>query len=246
MISPTEFTKKIVRVLQRVAPELEPEIKGPLEVRIRVETGTRAFGLTSFYEKISAFDEKWMIEEAVRGIRWASAETTDVSAIIPLIANPMRLSVGPSDEYVTDEINTDLRIVYGVHLGKEARYLRQRELEGMAVPRQSLLAVARLNLDEITKRIQYADLDGCQCLEAGHVYESSFVLFDYLWDGDTFPIDGSPVIAVPHRSMLLFSGENDRAGVRRVREVAELVCSGAKHPISPRLFVRREGKWVRF
>lgn len=245
IITESEFTRRVVRRLDRVAPELRAEAKDALDVRVVDESGARIHCLSRYYDRIGEFGATWSIEEAVRHMRWATHEMTDTSAIIPLIAHRKRLAVAPDDEYVADAIDDDLRIVYGLHLGREARYLRPHEIERLGIPRPYLLLAARGSLEDMTRRIRYDVVDGCHRVVAGGRYESSFMLFDDDWDRGRYPTAGRPVIAVPHRGLLLFSGEDDRAGVRRVRELAEIEYDGAKHPIAPSVFVRSEGRWRR-
>ena len=62
-----------------------------------------------------------------------------------------------------------------------------------------------------------------------------------------FPkVDGDLVFAVPSRSVLLFTGSKNAAGLAFLRQLAGEVAGEADHPLTPTLFVRRGGKIARF
>jgi uncharacterized protein YtpQ (UPF0354 family) len=142
-----------------------------------------------------------------------------------------------------------LGVVYVVDLGEELQYLQNRDLTAAGITETDLHEAALANLVHLVQQNglrfrQQGDVMGL-LLEGN--FEASLLLLDALWDGGSLA-EHAPngfVAAVPARDVLLFCDAQSQAGLGVLRQVVPRGYAEFGHPISPHLFRRENGSWVR-
>lgn len=148
--------------------------------------------------------------------------------------------------FVVDELNEDLLIIYAEDGPHTIRYLNTKNLEELGLKQTELRPLAIANLRKLLPQIQIGDLSPLFRLTANGTYDASLLLFDEIWTSGQIKVDGEIVVAVPASDILLISGSKNKAGMSRLRSAAKDVAAAANNPLTDRLFVYRGGKFVRF
>jgi uncharacterized protein YtpQ (UPF0354 family) len=60
---------------------------------------------------------------------------------------------------------------------------------------------------------------------------------------DALKVDGDLVVAIPARDVLMFTGSNNKEGLKEIRQVAQKMVTEAPHRLTPELFVYRDGRF---
>jgi uncharacterized protein YtpQ (UPF0354 family) len=151
---------------------------------------------------------------------------------------------GATVEFVFDELNKDLVIVYAEDDAARMRYLTSRD--DLDVAREELRAIAIANLRRLLPKIEISQKDDINIVSAGGDYDASLLLLDELWSGDRIKVQGDIVVAIPARNVLLVTGSQDRAGLRTVRTRVAKVTAAGPYALTRLLFVYRGGRFKKF
>lgn len=179
----------------------------------------------------------------------------DVKRIVPVIKDrpwlkesikEARDQGSEAEHFVFDELNEDLLILYAEDGWQEIRYLTEKNLGELGLKQSDLKPLAIANLKKMLPQIQIGDLSPLLRLAADGTYDASLLLFDEIWSGGQIKVDGEIVVAIPARDILLLTGSKNKAGMSRLRTAAKDVAAAANYPLTDRLFVYRDGKFVRF
>jgi hypothetical protein len=78
-------------------------------------------------------------------------------------------------------------------------------------------------------------------------FEASLLLVDALWDGalSQYAPNGFG-IAVPARDVLAFADAGSASAIDELRAVVSRIFPGGDHLITPELYRRQSGRWVRY
>src|SRR5262249_1282242 len=144
-------------------------------------------------------------------------------------------------DLVTEDFNSELVIIYALDDPNRMRYLMTDELAGME--RGELRKLALENLLRIMPKTQMASDGTLGMMVAGGDYEASLLLFDNIWTDGTVKVKGDVVVAIPTRGMLLVTGSQDRAGLKRMREIVAKNADGP-YRLTTALFVYRKGRFL--
>jgi uncharacterized protein YtpQ (UPF0354 family) len=86
--------------------------------------------------------------------------------------------------------------------------------------------------------------DGIYRIRAGGDYDACLLLLDDFWAEAKLDVKGELVAAVPARDFLLVADSADTEAVARLRAMAKSIASRAPYRLTPKLFVRRDGRFV--
>jgi uncharacterized protein YtpQ (UPF0354 family) len=86
--------------------------------------------------------------------------------------------------------------------------------------------------------------DGVFMITVDGNYEASLLLVDSLWGSKKLNIEGDPVVAVPSRDVLVFTGSKNIPGLKKLREVASK--NEYAYPLTSVLHIYRNGKFEEF
>ena len=151
--------------------------------------------------------------------------------------------VGKPPEFLVDDFNDELIVVYAEDDPNRTRYLTSDEIQ---MDRAELRKLALANLEQLPPKIEMRNHDNVfSIMSAGGDYEASLLLFDHIWSGGQIKVDGDIVVAVPARDVLLITGSKNRKGLQVVRAMAADMMAKASHRLTDTLFVYRDGRFKR-
>lgn len=260
-LSAEQFTREYVKAVKAAMPAHKVEIVKPLQVRIRNKDGEEeatAYLDNAYNQALRNPDAK----EAIIKLHAASIASQpaadapiDPANIIPVIkdrgwvaetARSFAERGGQAPEYVTEDLNSELVIVYAEDSPRSIRYFSAKKLEEIGFKRADLRARATENLKRILPDIEVHKGPLFSMLTAGGDFEASLLLIDDIWTGGAFGFDGEIVVAVPARDVLLITGSNDAAGLAKVEELARATVGESSYALTTTLFVYRAGKFEPF
>jgi len=159
---------------------------------------------------------------------------------------PVMWAGTPPADSVSEPLNEELAIVYGVDTPQGVRPLKAAELDASGPKREELRALALANLRTIAPNIQFHRGPEYSMISAGGTYESSLLAAPQIWSGNTVKVEGETVVAVPARNLLFVTGSKTPGGVAKVREVAARALRESPNKLTDTLFVLRDGKFVKY
>jgi uncharacterized protein YtpQ (UPF0354 family) len=171
-----------------------------------------------------------------------------INRIVPVIKDAayideVYLSVLKNDakakkpEYVFDQYNEKLIILYGEDRENGISYILKEDFEKTGIKRDSLLPIALRNLDTILPKIQRQGDNGLFMLTAGGTYEASIILMKSIWTKEQMPVKGKIVIAVPSRDLLLVTGSENKEGIKKIKDLASETVKNGSYYLIDDLFV---------
>lgn len=257
-LSPAEFTRTFLERLQRDHPSIPAEIRGDLHIAVAKRGGPHDAFLEDAYAEYKAAPEDleetlaWYVHSMVESIPDEGRET--IERVLPLVrearypeavakAIPKPTPETPTPELATEPINEELVVVYAFALGTGYRPIWRQEVPSLGVA--SAQELRRRALENLRKELPKIERTA-EGLAAGRTHESSLILLDDLWTPEACPVKGEIVIAVPSRDALLVAGSEDAQGLSKMRSRVAEVAAQAGYLLSPKLFVRRGGRWVVF
>jgi uncharacterized protein YtpQ (UPF0354 family) len=259
-LAPQAFTETFVQRLKAAWPDTKVTIKDNLVVQAEGQNGrTIDISLANLYPRYRSDPD--LLDELIRDYvgkisppRRPSTATAalDRTRIVPVIKDRpwldevrgrVRTQTPNAPDLAVEDFNNELVIVYALDDPKRMRYLTTDELTG--IERKDLRTLALENLLRIMPKIQMATDGTLGMMVAGGDYEASLLLFDNIWTDGTVKVKGDVVVAIPTRGMLLVTGSQDRAGLKRMREI---VAKNAdeQYRLTTALFVYRKGRFVKF
>lgn len=261
VLSPQQFTEEFTAALRAALPGATVDVVEPLHLTIKAADGeaVRAF-LENAYNEYSG---KPAIKSDVVARYVASfADTIKQSGplnpqqIVPVVkdrswakdvrrAARARGGEAPAEQ-VIEELNKDLVIVYAEDTPQNIRYFSPKDLQQAGVPQEKLRALAIENLRRLLPHPEAVNGPLVSMMTAGSDYVPSLLLLDEVWNAEELGVEGEIVIAVPTRDVLLFTGSNNKDGVKKLRELARQTAADGPYSLTDRLFVYRGGKFERF
>ncbi|NNG02642.1 MAG: DUF1444 family protein [Inquilinus sp.] len=267
IISGDEFAAQYADTLRRSEPEADVRITGPLELSVELAGESFFVFLDNAYASYRAEPER--LQEVVEDYAGRLLETGrqastgfDPSRIVPVIKGSDYLDAfarsresgrnsAPVPPPAFDRYNEHLIVLYAEDQPRAVRFLYERELADAGISRDTLLELAVENLRALLPDIETVREAGLYLLVADGIYESSLLLFDDLWIGDTWrsgrlKLAGEPVVAVPTRNLLLVADSRNLESVALLRELANRMSANEPYPVASQLFIYRDGRFRRF
>jgi uncharacterized protein YtpQ (UPF0354 family) len=261
VLSPAAFTEEFRAALAATLPDATVTVVEPLHLTIKAADGepARAF-LDNAYSEYSG--KPASKSDVIARYVASFAETTKESGplnpqqIVPVIkdrawskemrrAAKARGAKAPAEQ-VIEELNEDLVIVYAEDTPQNIRYFGPEDLQKAGVQKDRLRALAVENLRRILPPPHAVNGPLVSMLTAGGDYVPSLLLLEEIWSGGKLDVEGEIVIAIPTRDVLLFTGSNNKEGVKKLRELAKQTAADGPYSLTDRLFVYRGGKFERF
>jgi uncharacterized protein YtpQ (UPF0354 family) len=258
--TPAQFTREFVKVLKTVMPNRKMKIVKPLEVH--VEKGADGEELTAYLDNAynQALQDPKLKDQIIEQYARSLVESTvdgplDPERIVPVVkdkgwladmARSLAANGGEAPEHVTEELNSELVIVYAEDTPRSIRYFSEAKLEEAGVKRAELRQRATENLMRLLPGIEIHSGELFSMLTAGGDYEASLLVVDDLWKSGDIKVDGAIVVAVPTRDLLLVTGSKNAAGISKLEEVAREAVNKSSYSLTTTLFVYRDGKFEPF
>ncbi|WP_129640922.1 DUF1444 family protein [Peristeroidobacter agariperforans] len=261
VLSPQQFTEEFRAALAAALPGSVVTVVEPLHLTITGTEGetARAF-LDNAYSEYSgeAANKSDVLARYVASFAESAKEPgpLDPQQIVPVIKDrawskevrraAKARSGGEPAEQVIEALNKDLVIVYAEDTPQNIRYFGPKDLQEAGLQKDKLRALAIENLRRILPHPEAVRGPLVSMMTAGSDYVPSLLLLEEVWNADELGVEGEIVIAVPTRDVLLFTGSNNKEGVKKLRELAKKAAADGPYSLTDRLFVYRGGKFERF
>ena len=260
VLSRQAFTEKVTQELATKFPDAKFSVAGELSVsRIEADGNDTEVSLENLYRDYNAAPGTFAA--LLRDFAAALGEKcsagcggkVDRTRITPLIkdrtwieGNRRNLKKQQPDlDFVFEDFNDDLVIVYVQDAERRVRFLMSNE--DLGVERGALRKLAVENLGRIRPKIEmHSQGNMLAMFDVGGTYEASLLLFETIWTDGQVKVNGDIVVAVPTGDALLVTGSKNRKGLSVLREVAAKFAAERSHPISDKLFVYRDGSFKKF
>jgi uncharacterized protein YtpQ (UPF0354 family) len=254
-----EFSAQVADTLRRTLPALKVEILDELELKLTTEAGgeSTAF-LQNAYDalKQSPAHRAEIIAKFVAGVVESFSalnRRTERSRIVPLVKDRKWLDEARDGlqhrgkptppEFIYDEFDEELVVLYAEDLPNNVRYLVPDDLEHVQVRREGLRALACANLQRILPRIQFHQTSGVYLIGAGGTFEASLLLLDSVWEDPELCGPGELIVSIPTRDMLLAIRSQSAEDVEKMKFIAGMAYRTGTYRLTPRLFIRRHGRF---
>lgn len=142
-----------------------------------------------------------------------------------------------------DVLNDEL-VVYYVHSGDHNfHFLTREEIAELGLGDEEARALAQRNLRARTPERGFVDFPVGWAVHVGGNFEATMLVDELIWDDERFKSQEWVFAAAPDRNTLLTSVDSSVWGVWTLSFMAATLCRSESYPISPKLFVRREGRF---
>lgn len=261
VLSPEQFTEEFRAALSAALPDATVTVAEPLHLTMKApdREEARAF-LDNAFDEYSANPaaKSDLIARYVASFAESTKKAGPLNPqqIVPVIKDrawakevkraAKARGTASMGEQVIEELNDDLVIVYAEDTPQNIRYFGPKDLQEAGVQTDKLRALAMENLRRILPPPEAVNGPLISMMTAGGDYVPSLLLIDEIWSGDKLDVQGEIVIAIPTRDVLLFTGSNNKEGVKKLRELAKKAHADGPYSLTDRLFVYRGGKFERF
>lgn len=242
-----EFQKIYLDSLKRRHPDVEFVLNS--DFSITAKKGEKEFkhNLDNVYIacKASPGLAKNIISEYISSTAdlYAADEKIDITNIIPVIKPVEYLDEvyslgkdGKGFQIFFEKYNDQLIVVYAENSEISFRFLSEADIASVAVPKDSIKALALRNLDRILPEIERNGGEGVYIVNAGGFFETSLLLLPSIWKKEKFPVDGDFIVAAPNRGILMITGSNNKDGIRKIKEIAADAYENEGYPVSEHLY----------
>jgi uncharacterized protein YtpQ (UPF0354 family) len=259
------FAEKMAAAFKAADPKAVVSILNETELDHRTPDGRRRILALDNAYRLYAQDPKRLddvIQTYVAGTReriknpqqQSTSARLDRTRIVPVVKDRQWLEDnyrsfrerGVKDEFLVEELNKELVIVYAEDSDNRTRYLMTSEDVG---DRKELRKLAMQNLMRLLPKARMENIGDVTIITAGGDYEASLLLLDHFWTGGKIngqiEVKGDIVVAIPAKNVLLVTGSQSRKGLKVVREIAAKEVQGP-HRITDTLFVYRDGRFRKF
>jgi len=265
-LSKAAYTQEFAARLQKAAPDLQVTVKTEMELKVTTPDGheTTAYLDNSYtqYSTATPADRDATYTQYIDGIiethRTVGKDTPlDPSTITAVVkdrawvteiieSSRLQQKATKPIELVYEPLNPELVIVYAEDSSKNLSYLTPDKLAKAGLKREDLRKLAVENLKRLLTKVEAKGANGVYMMTAGGTYEASLLLFEDIWQEKKLKVEGDYVVAVPARDLLLITGSGNKAGTKKIRELAQATVAEASYHLTADLFVYRDGHFVRF
>ena len=152
-------------------------------------------------------------------------------------------------ELMTEPLVDDLFVLYVIDTPTATESLDSDLLRKCGVKPENLKTLALANLRRkaagFTVKTE-PNLPGIFLVIGDNYYETALLLLNDYWSADRFPTKGEIVVAVPARGRVLAADSADQRAIAGLAGIADGVYKSEPYSLSPALYVRRGGNWVRY
>ena len=255
LLSATEYTRELARSLKAASPFDEVIVQGELALCVTNSVGVAYTArLDSGYQRYlqEPQAQQSIMKSEIDSIFAAQATGNSIEKrrIVPLIKSRAWLNEVPAEkhpDYVTEDLNEQLVVVYVEDQRKTIRYLSPAQLAQAGVKREELRALALENLMRLLPQVDLHKGPLVSMLTAGGNYEASLLLVKDFWGAGKVQVTGEIVVAVPSRDVVLITGSANADGLAHIRKLARASRPvKASYQLTDTLFVYRNGRFVKF
>ncbi|MES2598869.1 MAG: DUF1444 family protein [Verrucomicrobiota bacterium] len=261
LLSANQFTGLFVREFKSAQPDADIEVKNELELNVNIE-GSQPFTifLNNAYDlyKQDPKDLAGVIKKYVESAKESldkMSELLNASQILPVVKDTQWLgeihqvmrerSDKTPPDYLREALAPGLEVFYVQDTPKSIRYLTEADFVSAGIELAGLRQLACANLQKLMASLQVHDGNDVSMITLDGNYESSLLLFNDIWAQMKAKVSGGVVVALPTRDVLLFTGSEDEAGLKKIREMAQRAFEGS-YRLTQQLYIFRNGSFELF
>lgn len=240
-----QFTNEYLKKIAKEYPKVNYKVKEPLTIIAKIGNEELLHYLDNSYKEYNLDPEN--LDEILKRYISSSADLyqknqeIDIHKIIPIIKpssyfDEIKQSGIEADDFVWEDYNEDLIIMYGEDEEKNISYFSKEEFLKLNIEKDTLLSFAISNLRNLIPDIRKVGELGNYGLSAGGDYEASLILFKNLWTKDNFDVDGDITISIPNKDLVFITGSNNEAYIKKLKETTNEHYTTGNHPISNSIY----------
>lgn len=258
LVSGDEFTDRFIEIAKRLT-DREVTRFSMLEVdygEIRVDLGNAYSSYRREPDNLDGVLERYAAALIETSARTESYDSVDITLIVPVVkpidfieqakrqlAAYSDKPVKDSDELYFESLSDSLVVVYAEDGPMTTRFLNRANIDDLRLAPDALRELAIENLQRQLPDVEIFEKKGLSQIIADGTYEPSLLLSDPLWESPDLSVKGDVVVAVPGRGELYLTGSDDRQLTDLLQRVSTQAYNASAYPISPELYVRRDGNW---
>jgi uncharacterized protein YtpQ (UPF0354 family) len=261
LLSELEFTKKYVQSVTSKDRTLKVIFAKPLEVSLTTIDGEERFSYLN-----NAYTEYVNVPDTLQEVinRYTSSFIDSVflskqqykrEQIFPVIkdiqyieqVSKLMKEKGGKIPFYFEKLNEVLFILYAFDTERNIQFLGESDIIDLSLNKVDLLNIAKENLNNSIPNVAIkGDTSSLSMVIADGNYESSFLLFDYFWTKEYFPVKGDIVVHVPSRDVLLVTGTEDPISLTTVIKMVDEMKPTRSYALADVGFVRKmaNGKFI--
>ncbi len=181
-------------------------------------------------------------------------EQFEASLLVPVIKGTGLVKTGHDKIYMVGEpwemlplgfdLTGDLAVLLAINLPRTLHFLSNASALDSGLAAVDLLELAKKNLAKLSLTIRITEDGpiGFRIQLDGNL-DASLLLYDDLWDQFEKLVGGTPLVVIPHRSMLFgCCAETEGAADYLLSKVRDF-DPNVRHVVSKNLFVRQDRAW---
>ncbi|MRX68302.1 Protein of unknown function [Flavobacterium resistens] len=251
LLSEGDFAAKFAKQLIKNNKGLKIISINELEVKSEFNEGEHQHFLNNAYSEY-VNDPKFIkriIEKYVNGLSsmFLPKELLDAEKILPVIKDRRfiksleDINADFEKNHIYEFYNEELIVFYVEDRENSIHYLSKDDLEEINFSIDNLRRKAIENLSNNFEMKRHGE-NGYFMLTVGGNYESSLILLD-IWNHENFLVDGSFVIGIPSRDLLLITGSKDSENLHRLYDSVQNINETGDHIVSDKIFEFKNGKF---
>lgn len=254
-LSESQFTEIVAQAISERLPRCKVKVSGTLEVSVTPSTGSTTCYLGNVWKEIRA-DPRRRVDvvrkhlEALQSTIEVMTSQTRINRddIVPMIKDHVWLEESKQQQLAVyrQPLAADLSVVFAIDGEHQLAFLSHEQVRELDL---SADAIRDLAVDNLRKKLIEPTRHGegpLYMMTAGGTFEASLLLFDDVWEHQDAAVDGSLVVAVPSRDLLMFTGTNAPEAIQQMRSQVNEVFSHGSYLISKTLLVREGTTWREF
>lgn len=261
LLGEQDFTEHYVGQLGRLHPDVEVQIRAPLDVVMRRESGSYRLFLDNAYLEYRA-DPDAIDRIIAHHIGSLEAVVADRRAppgaarIVPVVKGDAFVAGleaqvreaghgGVGDFYIMEPLAEGLHVFYVFDYPDTVQYVTVEDLTRLDLPARELRGIAVSNLRAMMTDVKREGGERWWFMIADGNYEASLLLLDGFWDERNFAVQGDIVVFVLSRDTVLVIGSEDAQAYDAALRLADEAAREWPYFISPHAYVHVEGGWKR-
>lgn len=243
-----------VKLIELRNPGVSAEFTSESEIKIVSSTGeSHSMFLQNLWfecEKSSG-EQAEIVDRYVRVLGSLGSERSEISTknVTVLVRDIEYYDLIKKEDrdLVTEHILGDVWAILGVDLPDSIETLSAKRFTSLGFEKKEVFKLALENVERMLGQMEFGPYGECFTIRCESIdYASSTLLLDYVWDQAAKLIQGDPIVALPARDTVLFTGSANAKGLQEIREEANYVVKNGHHVITETLLRWVDREWKLF
>ena len=254
-LSESQFTEIVAQAISELLPKCKVKVSGPLEVSVTPSAGSTTCYLGNVWKEIRADPQRRvdLVQKHLEALQstiemMANQSQINRNDIVPMVKDKVWLEESEQQQLdvYRQSLVADISVVFAIDGEHQLAFLSNEEVQQLGLSDGGLRRLAIENLKKkLTKPARHGE-GPLYMMTAGGTFEASLLLFDDVWEDQDAAVDGSLVVAIPSRDLLMFTGANAPEAIQQMRSQVNEVFANGSYLISRTLLVRDGAGWREF